>query len=258
MFDQILVPLDRSPGAERVVMPAARLASRLGARLLLWGATFDEMLLGDVETYLRDLLGHVAAGQGAIRATWSHDPAAAIAELVGEQRSTLVVMATHARSRIGEAALGSVSYGVVALASCPVLFVGPHCSTEAAGAITTVVAPLDGSPRAETALGVAAGFAHDGGFPLTLLQVAPPGQPDEGPAGYLRAAAGSYGPGIATVVLQGPKPADAIVNYASQAPGTCLALCTHGEGGSGYSTLGRVVASVLRQAPCPVLVIPAS
>jgi nucleotide-binding universal stress UspA family protein len=73
-------------------------------------------------TRLRDLVPE------AFRGTWEVEiavgrPADTIVRLARERNVDLIVMATHGRTGLGHAVLGSVAEKVVRLAPCPVLTV---------------------------------------------------------------------------------------------------------------------------------------
>jgi len=61
-------------------------------------------------------------------------------------------------------------------------------------------------------------------------------------------------PGIETELLEG-EPARAIVDLAVELGATALVLGTHGRGALKRAVLGSVSDHVVRNAPCPVLVV---
>src|SRR6185436_2730669 len=81
------------------------------------------------------------------------DPAAEIAAEAAEGGAGLVVMATHGRSGLGRAILGSVASGVVAQSPVPVVLLRPggHKTTR----VRVLLVPVDGSPGGSVALGAA-------------------------------------------------------------------------------------------------------
>jgi nucleotide-binding universal stress UspA family protein len=151
----------------------------------------------------------------------------------------------------------------------------------------TVLVPLDGSPRAEAALPHAAALAGCFGSGLLLLRVTTPpaaitaGAISSGmggglvhPSGVVDAAAVSDaerresadylaalgetlrggGRDVSTRVESGPV-AEVILDVAVQAGAGLIAMTTHGRGGIGRLVYGSVAESVLRDAPCPVLIV---
>lgn len=264
MFDQVLIPLDRSPGSERVVRPAIALAGRLGARLVLWGVAFDAGLVDELEEHLASVLRREADGRGELHVTFSHDPAEAITDAARSRPGTLIAMATHARGQIGEAVLGSVSYEVLRRAQGPVLFVGPKFDsdrfTQCPGDFTSIAACVDGSRVSECVLDPAAGLAHDAALDLTVLRALRDDNPlvDEDEAmAYVEEQRRRLGPRAHGQVIVDGHPADALVLWARQTPGSILAVATHGRSGLDRLHMGSVAASVVRRSPSPVLVVPA-
>ncbi len=57
------------------------------------------------------------------------------------------------------------------------------------------------------------------------------------------------------VVVEDPSPVRAIVDYARAHDVDLIAISTHGRSGLRHMALGSVAEAVLRQAPCPVLVV---
>jgi nucleotide-binding universal stress UspA family protein len=137
-----------------------------------------------------------------------------------------------------------------------------------------VMVPLDGSPFAEQALPWALAVARRMGAPLQLTHVRPSWPLDaEGHEGttYLHrmqaqllaeAPAGvdicelndDYAP------LDYPPPApDAVAGllgrYAASAHAALIVMATHGHGGVRRAWLGSVADSLVRRAPCPVLLV---
>jgi nucleotide-binding universal stress UspA family protein len=163
-------------------------------------------------------------------------------------------------------------------------------ATDAGGTVPryrTLLVPLDGSARAEAVLPHATAVAGSLGSRILLLRVTtPPGafvafaaQSGMGtfpvhPAGivdtgtvsdaerresvaYLDAQAGALrraGLEVSTDTESGA-PTDAILNVAARENVDRIAMTTHGRGGLGRLILGSVAESVLRSAPCPVLIV---
>jgi nucleotide-binding universal stress UspA family protein len=57
------------------------------------------------------------------------------------------------------------------------------------------------------------------------------------------------------VILRTGKPADEIVQVASETDADLIILSTHGRSGFSHALLGSVAERVVRLAPCPVLVV---
>lgn len=139
-----------------------------------------------------------------------------------------------------------------------------------------ILVPLDGSPRAERALPVAARIARASGGSILLLQVVSPPIDYGGGLGagglvsgemiesdiaeassYLKTIATmELLAGIATVteVLYGP-PAQDILAYTETQEADLIIMCSHGRTGITRWVLGSVAHRLAHQSPVPVLVL---
>ena len=142
-----------------------------------------------------------------------------------------------------------------------------------------ILVPLDGSPEAEQALGVAGALAHAGAAELLLLRTVQPvyaplpvagGLPNEfewpwpQPAGaerqqeardYLAAVARRHecdGCVVHTRSYEGD-PAGVIVDTAADDAVDLLVMSAHGRAGKRRAIFGNVTERVLHSATCPVL-----
>lgn len=138
-----------------------------------------------------------------------------------------------------------------------------------------IVIPLDGSPRAESALPVAVRLARASGGQLTLLRVVPPSieldmhtmplattelslEEEIARANdYLAQLVSSEilkGINMRTEVLSGPV-AKTILLFAHLQQVDLIAMCSHGSTGLKRWVLGSVSEKVARHSPIPVLVL---
>jgi nucleotide-binding universal stress UspA family protein len=151
VYSRILVPLDGTAGAERVLPYVEPLAERFGAALTLLEATptpadiaaaeaavgavpisppliDPDQVAGAEEAAAADYLGRLAdrlRGRGFVveRALAEGPPADAIVAHAERIGADLIAMATHGRGGLGRLIFGSVSDEVVRHAPCPVLLV---------------------------------------------------------------------------------------------------------------------------------------
>jgi nucleotide-binding universal stress UspA family protein len=139
----ILIPLDGSDLAAAALKPAAELARKLPAELLLlrvvdsanYASLYtDPALWKDPETELepdRRALDEVAAGLRADGLTVSTEivigsPASSIAATAEERGVDMIAMATHGRGGIARLALGSVAEAVLHRVHIPMLLIRPE------------------------------------------------------------------------------------------------------------------------------------
>ena len=203
-MNTILVPLDGSALAERVLPHVRALASTLGARVCLLkvvaAGDYDNMLTetlmgayGFVESpealqkrqrNAWEVIRQHAEGYLATQAVYLREarlevetevnagsPAKIIVEVAREQHATLIAMATHGYGGIKRWTLGSVTDQVVHTATTPVFVVqGAEPVPLAAPEIKRILVPLDGSAFARQALPLAAELAANGNAQLILLE----------------------------------------------------------------------------------------
>ena len=131
MYHRIVVPLDGSEQAERALPPAAVLAERFDATLILLRVTEPtaepsalDAERQEADHYLavlydrlssRGLSVHYQRPEGA--------PAASILEHACNQDADLIALTSHGYGSRRERALGSVAEAIVQMAACPVLVV---------------------------------------------------------------------------------------------------------------------------------------
>ena len=116
-----------------------------------------------------------------------------------------------------------------------------------------ILLPLDGSQRALHALPVARVFSALEGAPLRIMHVAdaPP------PLPQLAAQLGLE-PGVlrgASVDGRSGEPAALILRAARETQARLIVLCTHTAEAPPADVLGRTALAVLREAPCPVVLV---
>ncbi len=180
MYTRLLVPLDGSKAAEKVLPHARFLAAKLilPVELLaivdvveigLRTPTEKAHLLNSIientlqrsEQYLRAIAGSFTAVE--VKCTVEKGVAAeVIIDKAAEDPGTLISMAAHGRSGVDRWLLGSVAEKVLRGASKDVLLYRPpqEAKPEGYAFLRTVIVPLDGSELAETALPAATELAQ--------------------------------------------------------------------------------------------------
>ena len=205
------------------------------------------------------------------------------AEIVKEAAgASLIVMGTHGLSGLDHALLGSVTEKVLRKAPCPVLVVPPH-ATDAGGAPSPVfkriVCAIDFSASSLLALNYALALAQEADarltlmhaveFPLAVRDVVFPTdanvdqQHAAAEAEYLRRLralvpqqARTYCT-VSTRVDEG-KPAREIQHVAAAEDADLIVMGIHGRGALDLMVFGSNTHAVIRQARCPVLIVPAT
>jgi universal stress protein A len=134
-----------------------------------------------------------------------------------------------------------------------------------------ICCPIDFSDGSRGALEQAARLVREGGGGLTLLHVTetswpgsgspfppPPHAPEKDAARQLAAwtaeAERLAGKTVGSVLLS-PPAAAAIVGFARDDASDLIVMSTHGRTGFRRMVLGSVAEAVVREAPCPVLLV---
>ena len=134
MFKKILVPLDGSLIAERILVQVEDLAKIHGAEVILIRVAFshaltneklaerEEQAVADAKDYLAGVEGRLkSAGIKVSSLTPCGHAAEKIIEHARISNCDLIVMSTHGRSGLGQFVLGSVAIKVLHAAPVPVL-----------------------------------------------------------------------------------------------------------------------------------------
>jgi nucleotide-binding universal stress UspA family protein len=284
MFNRILVPLDGSAFAEAALPAAFTLARQSNGEVRLVCAlepiaddpgfsAFDAADRESAARYLAKVKNIKASGSNGMVST-SLRTGHAVAEIAAEAKewgADVIVMATHGRSGLSRAWMGSVADRCIRTAKCPVLAVHPTESGAARELATKqVVVPLDGSPLAEAALPYGVALAKHCRVPLVLLEALtlPPfvdpsylpesiidrsSQVSAYLKGHLNRLRGE-GVDVTESVVADKSVAHAILDRAE---GDLVVMSTHGRTGLDRAFFGSVADKVIRGATGSVLVIPA-
>ena len=262
MFDEVIVCLDGSSLAEKILPVARSIAAAKGGKLNLLRVVQDVAELAAEEDYLRDCARQYGAKLVLLVGA---DAGAAIAAHLSSRNHATAALTTHGRTAWSEAILGSVALRVIREAKRPVLIFCPiDNAAEAVKRIDNVIVPLDGSALSETIIPYAAEAARCLTAGLCLVQVLPvaPKLPatyakrDLNEAAYLHTKATAirkrYGLEAQWEVLHGDA-ADAICRYIKTMPNALVAMTTHARAGLERVILGSVAGACVRRAATPML-----
>jgi nucleotide-binding universal stress UspA family protein len=264
MINEILVCLDGSALAEKIVPLARGIAYATGAILTGVKVVRDSDQLSRAESYMRESARRFGA---QLKFVVSGDPALAILEELEKDPTTLVAITTHGRTAWSEAVLGSVAFQVIRGAKRPVILYCPLVKdADAPKKVTTLVVALDGSDFSERIIPYAAEMAKALATRLLLIEALPPQSPlPPGPdqetgvlleSSYLHRKAAAikqaHGIDVDWEVLHGD-PADAICRYVRGMPDTLLAMTTHARSAVERVVLGSVAGYCVRRAGVPLL-----
>ncbi len=293
MFETVLVCLDGSGLAEQIV-PYARIhALQFGSEVHLLRATGksskEKSTTESDGTEARAYLDTIAE---SLRKDGLAVTCAAVEGAAGEvilsyarrQEVDLIAMATHGRSGLGRAVLGSVATAVLRGSTSPMLIIRPR-RTRAGEAREIqppkkILACLDGSRLAEQIIPCAAGQALGFQAQLVLLQVVS-GPLDysvgrtgaapvedvrlgemtrealNGARAYLEQIAAplrEQGADVKTAATVGSA-GETILSYAGRHSIDMIAIATHGRSGLGQALYGSVADHVLKKSGLPILLV---
>jgi nucleotide-binding universal stress UspA family protein len=277
MFHRMLVPLDGSPQADRILPYASSWASRLHIPILLLSIVDLRVASsvrghGDVERQLQQAVDrlHREGVQAAVAITAGR-PAEEILGVAESQGCDLIVLSTSTRQGVGQGILGRVTDKVFHASQLPLLLIPPLAvepSMSAPQVLSTLIIPLDGSTLAEAALPIAEELAPRLSAEVMLVRAVPFAGAivDEKapPTGEVEARAylsrltqrlRLEGLAVQSQTLDGP-PVELILELARQTPHSLVVLTTHGRSALARWFVGSVAEGIVRAASIPVLVIP--
>jgi nucleotide-binding universal stress UspA family protein len=260
----LLVPIDIYDEHSRAVTAGGRIAGALDEDVVLFNWADQESESIAAKAHLEQLAKQLGGKVDVELAVTEDRSAAPSIVAAAERRGATICMATHGRSGIGHALLGSVAEETLRLGRRPVILVGPHSTGEAPEAPEPkLIVTVDGSEVSEAALPVAKEWGARLGRPVQVVQVIDPASlpvdgTDVAETSYVaRTARDLHAPGPPDFeVLHGDHPAEAIVDHARYGV-EMIVMATHGRGGLPRAVLGSVAMRVVHDATCPVLVVPA-
>jgi nucleotide-binding universal stress UspA family protein len=301
MPSSVLVPVDGSNFAEHALPSALGIARRTGATLHLAlvhvpadavGPTYplseaieahDAELRDQDAAYLEDLVERLQPSGVEIRPELLRGRVGiALTDFVEKRDIELVVMTTHGRGGLQRAWLGSTADSLIRHCMIPILLVRPSAQSRSVDpradrSVTRILAALDGSETAETALRDALELGITENAAITLVHVLQPAVAAASPylphtiqltqdeitaredhmRQYLERVAEQ--PALADRkvdcrVAVDYHPAPAILDLAREITADLIVLGTHGRGGLRRLLLGSVADKVVRGTHRTVLV----
>ena len=136
MFKRVLIPLDGSENAEKVLPAVDRILKVEGARAVLVRAVYcplagnphEATILGELEksavSYLADTAGRLKRSASDVETRVLHgDPAKSILRTAQEESCDLIAMTTHGHRFLADIVLGSTIEAVRHKAHIPLLIV---------------------------------------------------------------------------------------------------------------------------------------
>ena len=277
----ILVPLDGSHLAEAALPYGRLLAAALGAQLELLAVA--QAVDGDRATgseslaeYLAAVAEQVCGTQSVTRRVAVGDAAEEIVRAAQAADIAAMVLATHGRGGVRRAIIGSVADKVMRQTPVPLLIVRPPETFDpsAPAVLHRLMAPLDGSTRAEAALPWVSTLATATGAAVLLVRAEPP-MIERVPSleyvpdftdldtaivakaqTYLDEARGRLPATLHVETRVVPQAGLQLPRYAQDADIDLVVMTSRGQGGMQRLLLGSVADRMVRLGP-PVMLVPA-
>ena len=283
-MSEIVVGFDDSPGAQDALAFAATVASTTGASVRLASAfpyddvpsrasnhAYREYLRADCQTALDRAAATLEGIPTSTEATADTSPSHALHVLSERTSPALVVVGSTHHGPVGRVVPGSTGERLLHGSPCPVA-IAPRGYTDA-GPIRTVGVGYDGSEESEVALAAACQAARRFGASLRVIRVydatrfgAPALMTIPGEVAFHENYEARQREGLDEAVAALPAGVRAETVFVAGPPGPELAAQTEGVdlmvvGSRGYGPraavlLGGVTHTVIRQAHCPVIVLP--
>jgi nucleotide-binding universal stress UspA family protein/sporulation protein YlmC with PRC-barrel domain len=257
---RILVPLDDSMQAQRVLRYARFLAAASHGRIKLVRAT-------DVEdnTSFNSLAANAARIEDeGISVEWSVvggvDARTAILNEAAAWQPDLIAMASMTTSALDRWLNGSVTDEIIRAATVPVLVVAPNWEpSDQLEEFARLLVPLDGSSFAEQTLGPLVRLAILLPAQLILLRAVSVDSAVNGAEKYLRRISDRLElvlpeGRVSSRVVRG-SPAAAITRAALDLDVQAIAMATRGRSGLARAVSGSTATSVLQQSEVPLLLL---
>ncbi len=263
-FHKILCPVDFTPESLVAMAAAAVMAGERGEVVLIhaWavpvaggagevGTYPPEVMQGMIDEAQQGMDAAVAQarGLGARRVSGQVIDGGASQTVVEVAKADpavdLIVIATHGRTGVARALLGSVAEEVVRSATVPVLAVRLDEDLRAFG---HVLCPVDFSQESRAAVAIAAELAQRA---ITLLHVGD--EPGELAAWASELQARVTAP-VATKLRAGKADAELLAELGEDRTVDLVVMGSRGRTGLVRLALGSVAEQTVREARCPVLV----
>lgn len=278
MLKKILVPLDGSELADRILGHVQRILLREDAEVMLLTVLPPEAATEDDRTRawrIEEASGHLMGelkklGQAGARARYdlmTGDPAAQILAFADTWQPGLIAMSTHGRTGLERFRRGSVAERVLRGSDHPVLLANPRGFEGREARFRRILVPLDGTDTSASILPIVEEFASRYESEVILLHAAAaytafseyPNVEVRPSAEELRDLMEPYRERFERVGVRSrvyilyEDPAQAILHVVAADAVDLVTMTTHGRSGLSRWVFGSVAEKVLRNCPCPVL-----
>lgn len=261
MYQNVIVPFDGSLPARAALAPAADLAWRCGARIVIVNNTEAS------DQASRDALkARAMSMSGADVDFWvdlDRSIGRALVDAARFRDDPIVCVPVRARTQgwRRKPVFNAMAAEVLADAPAPVLVIGPETDVSTGLGVREIVVALDGSAASEQILPTAADWARTLKLRVALVGVVRTGSARDahaGEAAYLRHHAEKLARELSDVddeLVQAVDPATGICGRLERNPDAIVAMTTHGRTGPGGKPLGGVAQGVMLRSTRPLLFV---
>jgi nucleotide-binding universal stress UspA family protein len=256
VYDNVIVPFDGALPGRVALAPAADLAWRCGARVVVVNNT--EVQSGDAQAALKSRAMSMSGADVDFWVDTKHDLGGALLEAARFRSRPIICMAMRGKGGLRKRfTLPHLGEQVFAAAEVPVMVIGPNCDTSRGLPMLEIVASLDGSVASERILPLAASWARTLKLNLVLVGVvaANKGTSHSGEHAYLDGhakAMRSQVPNTTFELVEAADAADGLVSYLRAHEDAVLCMSTHGRS-KGRGVLGNVALNVIGASPRAVV-----
>lgn len=298
MIHRILVPLDGSELAEHALPQAVAIAKAFHSEILLLrvpeqgpqdvegmaSSLQARMLCAEATAYLKGVQGRLAAEDVSSDCVVTKGKTAAqIVEYIEKNKVDLVVLCSHGQGGITRFPFGATVQQVIASASVSVLVVRPKERDPWPERVSDlsyrrILVPLDGSQRAQWALGLAVPIAAAHNATLVLAHVVPLSQSARTPRhdsqrddivrklaqldkdaaqDYLeemRDRLSHHDFPLESRVLVSSRVAHSIERMAEQEDADLMVVSAHGHSGRSHCLYGGIAGNLINHSRVPLMV----
>jgi nucleotide-binding universal stress UspA family protein len=282
MYRKLIVGYDGGEQSEDALALGNLIADHSGAQLVVAGVFRFDPLWGPTPAfreaeadYARKIERAAELVGAEAEAIPSSSPARGLHELAEEIGADLIVVGSAHRGRVGQILVGSVGMRLLSGSPCSVAIAPLGFSDQADRRLTDVAVGFDGSPEAGIALAAAVDLARASGALVKVVAVAEApvisygkgAGPSQGRHELERAIEEMMRERLAEAVESVPEdvrvesalvrgePASALAEIAV-VDGGLLLVGSRGYGPLRRVLLGSVSATLVRSAPCPLVVSP--
>jgi nucleotide-binding universal stress UspA family protein len=258
VFANVIVPFDDTQSGRAALGPAADLAWRTGAQIVIVNNSEanGSASMEAVKARARSMSG----GDVDFWVDESHSLAGALLEAAKVRPHSMICLGVGGKSGLRKKfALTPLAESVFRGVEVPVLVVGPATEVSQGLPMAEIVASLDGSVASERVLGVAAEWART--MKLRLILVGVVAETSTGPhageieylSGHIEALQAEV-PDVSYELLSAADPVSGLVDYMASRPEAVLCMSSQGRTG-GRNLVGTVALGVINRNPRATLVI---